>query len=40
MVAKQQAKTPKKSAIKTSLGDKMISVITYIIYSLFAFVCV
>ena len=40
MVAKQQAKTPKKSAIKTSFGDKMISVITYIIYSLFAFVCV
>ena len=32
--------TPKKSRIKTSAGDKIISVVTYFIYSLFAFVCV
>lgn len=40
MVAKQQVKKPKKSAIKTSFGDKVISVITYIVYSILAFVCV
>ncbi|MBO2516751.1 MAG: ABC transporter permease [Clostridiales bacterium] len=32
--------TFKKSRIKTSAGDKIISVITYFIYALFAFVCV
>jgi len=31
---------PRKSKIKTSVGDKIISVITYIVYSFFAFVCV
>ncbi|MDO5434803.1 MAG: carbohydrate ABC transporter permease [Clostridia bacterium] len=31
---------PKKSRIKTSAGDKIITVITYIVYALFAFVCV
>ncbi|MCQ2457770.1 MAG: carbohydrate ABC transporter permease [Clostridia bacterium] len=31
---------PKNSRIKTSTGDKIISVITYIVYALFAFVCV
>ena len=31
---------PKKSKIKTSAGDKVISVITYVVYSFFAFVCV
>lgn len=36
-VAKTKVKTKK---FKTSFGDKLISVITYIIYSIFAFVCV
>ena len=31
---------PQKSRIKTSAGDKIISVVTYIVYSFFAFVCV
>ena len=31
---------PQKSRIKTSVGDKIISVVTYIVYSFFAFVCV
>ena len=38
----QKAKLPEisqKSRIKTSVGDKIISVITYIVYSFFAFVC-
>ncbi|MBP1755939.1 MAG: carbohydrate transporter rane protein 2, family [Firmicutes bacterium] len=30
----------RKQKIKTSAGDKLISAITYIVYSLFAFVCV
>ena len=30
----------KKHKMKTSLGDKTISVVTYIVYSLFAFVCI
>ncbi len=29
----------KKSRMKVSFGDRMISVITYVVYSLFAFVC-
>lgn len=29
----------KKTKIKTSFGDKVISVITYVIYAMFAFVC-
>ena len=31
---------PSKSKIKTSTGDKIISAVTYFVYSLFAFVCV
>jgi putative aldouronate transport system permease protein len=33
-------KHSRRNKIKTSFGDKMISVITYVVYSLFAFVCV
>ena len=29
----------KKTRIKTSFGDKVISVVTYVVYSIFAFVC-
>lgn len=29
----------KKNKIKTSVGDRVISVITYVVYSIFAFVC-
>ena len=29
----------KKSRMKVSFGDRMISVVTYVVYSLFAFVC-
>ena len=39
----QKANLPEisqKSRIKTSVGDKIISVVTYIVYSFFAFVCV
>ena len=39
----QKANLPEisqKSRIKTSVGDKSISVVTYIVYSFFAFVCV
>lgn len=34
------AEPSKNSRIKTSVGDKVISAITYFIYSIFAFVCV
>ena len=31
--------TKKKNRIKASFGDRVISVITYVVYSIFAFVC-
>lgn len=42
MEAKKQISeiVPKKSRIKTSVGDKIVSVVTYFINAIFAFVCV
>ena len=37
---KPTGKTAKGNLIKQSFGDKMISVITYVVYSILAFVCV
>ena len=30
----------KKTKYKVSIGDRIISILTYVIYSIFAFVCV
>jgi ABC-type glycerol-3-phosphate transport system permease component len=40
MKKKEKEFVSSKVHYKTSFGDKLISVITYIIYSIFAFVCV
>lgn len=38
-MSKEKVKVPKKVKYKVGFGDRMISVITYFIYSIFAFVC-